>query len=462
MLLSLKTLLLLLPIAWSILRGPGVNEMFLLGGLFATSELLRTGNALRMLSAWPIFLLATLYALMRFLQPKMPSFQDLYVWPTALVTVFYAVPAGFCLWLWSREGGQEKVLWGYALFCLTLTAAGSLLVSAAGPENLVHVRGDDIDRSHPDPELKALWIFRTNDLVMDSIPISLFAVASLPIVLLPRLFRQKLVVCLGAALGVCISLAVLTRTMFLAALATLPTMLFLQYRGSYDRSRYLRRLFLSGLAATALGCVLLLRHGSGNIALLLHRFAQAGEDGRISLWRQSLSAIASNPMGGGFHYLRGGYWAHSVFLDFLLAGGLPAGLPMLALYGFVFAKASVAIRRTNIMSEPMGVALIGGLIASFSASMVGTVQACWIAFTYLAGSYAVALLDAQPGGMARAGVARHSNLPGQHGVRIAPARQPSRRATARARGNPPGPRTIQRGVPFARGQRLSARTAWHV
>lgn len=439
MFLSLKTLLLLVPIAWSILHGPNGNVVFVLGGLFATFELLRTGSTLRLVRAWPIFMLVTLYAIASFVGPDVPYFQDPYPWRTALVTVFYAIPGGFCLGLWSRDAGQEKVLWGYVVFCLALAAVGLFLVRAAGPENLVHSGGDYVHRTHAGAQGVHLWIFKGDDIIVDTIPLSIFAVGALPVILLPRLFWPKLVLSVGAALGIYISLSVVTRTMFLAALATAAIMVPLQLRASHDRRKYLWRLLLAGLAATALICVLLLTHATGNVTLLFHRLSQAGQDGRLEIWSESLSRISSYPLGGGITYLRSQFWAHNVILDFLLTVGLPGALPMVALYGFVFASVCVAAGRTDIMTEPVGVALLGGLMASFTASMVEVVKPSWLAFTCLAGCYSLALVDVDLQRVAEVLAAKYRKLRG---------RPVSRLAFARRRGPPAAqarPRTACQG-----------------
>ena len=153
MLLSLKTMCLLAPIAWTLLHGPKHLAVFVFGALFGIFDLVRSGNAVRLVRTWPIFLLVAMSRPDKLRRSGLSSLAG-YV-PSGVQplprTVSYAVPAGFCLSLWGRGHGQKNVLWGYLIFCLSLTAAGLFLVTASGPENLVHFRGNEIAQEimHP-------------------------------------------------------------------------------------------------------------------------------------------------------------------------------------------------------------------------------------------------------------------------------------------------------------------------
>jgi hypothetical protein len=400
MLTTLKTLFLLMPVAWTILHGPQDVKLFFIVGLFAICDLTFKGKILKLIHVWPMILLGGLYAMINFLAPRLFGFQvadflDSYNWHMICATTFYGISVGFCLGIWSQKNGQKKVFWGYALFCLGLAVIGWQLINAAGAEDFVHISNSEIDRGNVNDEGVKVLVFQAGNLIIDAIPMAIFAVTALPATLISKWFWPKLVIWIAAGIGIYFNVLVATRTMILAGIATLALLVPLQLYVSRHRKQLSRNLVFLGAVGAAFGTILLLSKGVDGISPLIQRVSNAGGDVRLEVWREAFPLIVNYPAGGGISHLTTAYWGHNLFLDSALINGLLGALVMLMLYGFIFTVVYKGIGRANLLNQPLGVALIGGLIGSFLASMVHPPQPAFIAFALLVGCYAFASMEEQ-------------------------------------------------------------------
>jgi O-antigen ligase len=393
MILFLKTFILLLPLAWPIMGAPIGNKMFLVWGIFGLIELGRIKGAIWELKrAWPIAGLVMVYVAIRFLTPEVNELQETYDFRLAIYTVVYSIPSGFCLGFWSRNGnaGQRSVFWGYILFCLGLVVAGCFMVNAEGARDVLTWTNEGLSRSNPATGVVYLRFFQLDNVVIGVVPFSIFSLSALPAIITPGQIWPKVTLMAAISGAIYINLMVGTRTAFFGALVAIVCLMLLPLRTERFK-KLLRRFMIMGgliLSAGAVGLFL----DRDKFYFLVDRFSQTIEDERLYIWRESLALMMYYPMGGGLVHLSEAPWAHNLFLDFALLGGIPAMIVMLALYGFVFVAAWRAIRDAKIFDKPLGVALIGGLVGSFAVNMLMPPVPVFIMFTTLVGSYALASL----------------------------------------------------------------------
>jgi len=395
MMMTLKTLLLLTPIAWTILHGPMDTKVFILVGLFAVAELTVQGRLARIGQVWPMILLGGLYAVINFLSPKIYGFQvadflDSYNYRMICATVFYAIPAGFCLAAWGQKGGQKYTFLGYALFCLSLAVIGWQLINMAGADQFVQVDGDEIDREAVDGQGVQVLLFPAGNLMIDAIPMSIFAVTALSATLVSKWLWPRLVLWFAAGLGIYFNVMVATRTMILAAFVTLAILAPLQVAASKHRKKLLGSLLIIGAFGIIFALLLKAANIGGGSTPLAQRFLNMGGDARIDVWREAVPLVFDYPAGGGIVHLSAESWGHNLFLDCALINGLLGALVMLTLYGFIFFVVVRGIRQAGILAQPLGIALVGGFMGSFLCNMVHPPQPAFIAFALMVGSYAVA------------------------------------------------------------------------
>jgi O-antigen ligase len=228
--------------------------------------------------------------------------------------------------------------------------------------------------------------------MIDAIPMSIFAVTAISATFASQWALPKLVLWFAAALGIYFNLVVATRTMILAAFATLAILVPVQLFTSQRRNRLVAAVFIVGALAGISALISLAATAGGGASPLLQRISNVGDDGRLAVWQEAIPLVFDYPAGGGIVHLSAESWGHNLFLDAALINGWLGTLVMFTLYGFIFFVVVRSIRRAGMLTQPVGIALTGGLIGSFMASMVHPPQPAFITFALLAGSFSVALL----------------------------------------------------------------------
>jgi O-antigen ligase len=380
----IKAFILLLPLGWFILQGPGALKVFLIGGAFALIELARTASLRSMRSAWPIPCLVGLYLVAGWIAPEIDAMAETYGVSGAVATVCYGVPAGFCIALWSRKepGG---VLLAFVLFGLGLAVAANGLIRAVGAESLLIESASEVVRGNPDADFVFLGIFKASNVVIGIIPMTAFAIGALPLLLLPGWTLQKILLILASIAGVYGNILVATRTTLLAATLSFTCVFtLLYYKGAIKRARMILML----LVCIASGVLLVIGLELGNrLDPLMERFSQLGSDARFDIWKESATLLWNNPLGIGKYNLPSAIWAHNLFLDFGLTNGWLGMASMLALHGFIFYSIWRAVQKTDILAQPVGVVFLSVVLATFFISFTEPPQGDLLAFSYLMCGY---------------------------------------------------------------------------
>jgi O-antigen ligase len=342
---------------------------------------------------WPILVLASAYAAVNVISPRVfgyrvDEWQDSYNWRMAMATVFYAVPAGICLAVWSQQGRQKHVFMGYALFCLFICVCGWGLIKTVGTDQFVSTNGDEVSRENGNIQGVKFLVFQAGNLMIDAIPMAVLAVTALSATIFCKWFWPRMVIWAAAALGIYFNLVVATRTMIVAAGAALVIVLTAQVLVSPHRKKLIGTLLAAGFLVMAAAGVYLVAKSDGGSNALMQRFTKVGDDTRLDVWRQAIPLIIDYPAGGGILHLGAESWGHNLFLDAALINGWLGFLVMSTLYAVIFFMVVSAVRVANILNEPLGVAMTAGLLGSFFSNMVHPPQPAFITFAMMVGCFA--------------------------------------------------------------------------
>lgn len=397
-----KSLFVFLPIAWQVMGGPAENQLTLLVAVFCLFQLLRIKGSSYLLSAcWPMGLLILAYIGTRLSAPEVDLDIDTYDLRSAVYSLLYPIPAGVCLYHWSRNDKSGRVVQAYLVFGLLLAVASCYLIKVAGIENIVVVSNSGIDRKGIPMGVDYLYFFRITNIAIGIIAFTVFAMASVPILFLKCQNTAKITEAVALCFAIFCNLAMVTRTGFVAmGFALLSTFVLYQmgnrHRGSWSAGQAvavgsgkiaLGVVFSTIIAIAGVGFVL--QTNATNLDYILQRFSKVGEDGRSDLMAEAWSLILQFPFGGGNERMTSLPWAHDIFLDFGLLGGFPAMAVaiVMALYGIKVLVA--AARHTGIMTNPLGICLVSGLCAGFVVSCIQPPNKALIFFINMALAYSI-------------------------------------------------------------------------
>ncbi len=376
-LLLAKTFLLLAPIAWFVFTGPSPYRVFLLGSIFALFEMFRLRSLRLLWSAWVIPLMVAVYLFAGAVAPAIDADLQSFDARMAVVTVCYGVPAGFCLGLWCRKEPQS-VLMAFILFTLTLTLGALTLIHTVGVDKIITMTEYESSRKNPDQASTFLGVFKPENIIIGIIPMTLFALGSLPLVCLPKQKLPKAFLIGAATVGTYVNIAVATRTTIVAsAISFVCIIALLCGTGVVKVSRI--AVILSLILGIGLMCLSVV-----NLDLLTvaERLSKMGYDSRFDLWSQSIKLILDNPLGAGKEHPFA-IWAHNLFLDFGLTNGLLGMAAMTILFGFIFNSVKKLVRRSNNLSQPCVLVLVSSFGVCFLVQLTMPPSPALIAFSYL-------------------------------------------------------------------------------
>jgi len=195
------------------MESPIGDKLFLLGGIFGLAELCRIRGAIWELKRpSPMAVLVMLDTIIRVLAPTVNESEETYDLRRAFYSVFYAVPAAFCLRYWSRNSGRIPVFLAYALFCVALVIAGWFMINAPGADRIITSTNESLSRNNPEEMIHYLGFFKIDDVIIGVIPFAIFAMSGDPAVITPRCFWPKLILLSAAFGGFWLNLAVVTES----------------------------------------------------------------------------------------------------------------------------------------------------------------------------------------------------------------------------------------------------------
>ncbi len=384
----IKAFVLLLPLGWFILAGPNAFRVFSIGSIFALIELTRASSMRQTLRAWPIPLITGFYLIAGWIAPEVDEAVKSFDFSAAVGTMCYSIPAGFCFAHWSRKE-PGAVLLGFVFFALALVIAANGLIKTVGIENILVLSENEITRVNPDSGFVFLGIFKPINVVIGIIPMTIFAVSSLPLLLLPGWKPQKILIVIASIGAIYANLSVATRTTLLAAALSFACIgPLLYFKGKIKRARVILILLVCIVSGAVFSKSLLISNLSNPVA---ERLQQIMDDGRFYIWMDSAKVLWNNPLGGGNGKLASELpWAHNLFLDFGLTHGWLGMASMLVLYGFIFYSVLRAIRKTNILTQPVGIVFLSVFLAMFFVAITEPPNSALIAFSYLTCCYCLA------------------------------------------------------------------------
>jgi hypothetical protein len=374
---------LLLPLGWYIIGGPSSLKLFLIGGIYAVIELARASALRSLWRAWPIPVTVSFYLIAGLVAPQINFESESYGVGAAAATVCYAVPAGFCLAFLSRKD-PRTVLLAFSIFALGLALAANALIRAVGIENIVKLTNESFVRENPDSVPVFLRIFKISNVGIGIIPMTMFALAALPLLAMPGWKLQKLVIIIASIGAIYVNVEVATRTTLLVAALTYPCIVTLLYlKGVIKASRMVLILFVCIVAAGVFAGASDL---SGLFDPLTQRMSDVGHDVRFDVWQESVMLLWNNPLGSGKSN-PSALWAHNLFLDCGLTNGIFGMASILILYGFIFYSVLRIIKKTDILAQPVGVVLVSVFVASFFIAMTEPPSPWIFAFSYFTCCY---------------------------------------------------------------------------
>jgi hypothetical protein len=388
---TIKALALFFPLGWFALAGPNALRMFLAGAIFALFELNRARLLPSLRHAWPVPLLVCLYAIGGWIAPSVEVDTHNFEANAAVSTACYGVTAGFCLAYWSRRYTRATLL-AFLLFALVLTVAANVLIRTVGVENIVKVSESELVRENPDEEFVFMSIFKPTNVIIGIVPMTLFALAALPLLLLPRQGPYKVLLILTSIGAIYANLIVVTRTTIMATMLSFGCVLvLLTLRGSIKKRWIGVFLMTCCLSAVILATS---SHFAGSFGRLTDRFSSLMDDGRIGLWRDGAKLVWDYPLGGGMVGLIEYPWAHNLFLDCGLTNGWIGMTSMLVLFGLFSCVVARVIQKTNVLEQPFGLVLVSLFVAGVLISLTEPPNSALVVVSYMVYSYCLGIEDA--------------------------------------------------------------------
>jgi len=364
---------------WYILGGPNPYKVFFFGGTFALVELAKAGLLRALWRAWPIPLMVGLYLIAGWIAPQIDVELESYGVSAAVGTAYYGVAAGFCLALWSRKE-PGAVLLGFISFAFGLVIAANEIIREIGIENIIKLSNNEFERENPESGIIFMGIFRIYNVIIGVIPMTVFALAALPLLLFVGMNLHKLLVIIASIGAIYANIVVATRTTLLAAALTyLCVFIVLYLKRAINMSRFTVILLVWILSGVAFTRALDL---GGLFEPLMKRISEVGQDSRFNNWRESAVLLWNNPLGSGKDH-PSEVWAHNLFLDSGLTNGLFGMLSMLVLYGFMFYSTLRVMQRTDILRQPVAVVFLSAFLASFFIAVTEPPNSSLISFSYL-------------------------------------------------------------------------------
>ncbi len=399
----IKSLVLLLPIFWSILIGPAELKVYLVVGILAVIELAQADLIRSLRLAWPIPLLVGVYLIGGWVAPATELEARTYGVTQALATVCYGVPAGLCLAFWNRKE-PGAVLLAFGLFALALAAAAIALIQTVGVGNIIKLTSSSFVRANPDDQvIDFLWIFRSENVIIGIIPMTIFALASLPLLLLPGWKLEKSLLIIAAIAAGYANIMVVTRTTLVAAALTCLCIFTLLYIKRVIKRSRMVLVFLVFLVMIGSGVMVA---GGSFFSRLLDpltaRLSEIQDDGRFAGWQESGVLIWDNPVGSGKVRPLSTYWAHNLFLDCGLTNGWLGIAAMVVLYGLMAHSMLRTIQTPGDLRQPLVLVLVSEFVAIFFIAMTQPPNASLLAFSYLCCCYCLgAKVEAARGNLRR-------------------------------------------------------------
>ncbi|MSU35316.1 MAG: O-antigen ligase domain-containing protein [Pedosphaera sp.] len=308
--------LLLTPLGWITVNGIYHRQTFLIVGVISMGFVAFMGLLPRMAQNFALFVFVALFGLFTRYFPQVET----YDWKDILTGTFYAVTAGTVLGAARERRSALSLVTALVALAASTTFIAILMVRSAG--------GAGALRNEYEMEVETAGILfgglmGDKNVVIGVIPMTTCSLSLLPFVILQpfRWLNLLLVPTIAAALYV--NVAVASRTALTVALITTMGFLIYAIRQGSQRGRYAVAVILSAAVVIPVSG-LIFPSIEQYLEPVIKRFAHVAEDGRLSLWGEGIDLLIRNPFGNGIQQFTQHQWAHNLFLDVGLNGGIVA------------------------------------------------------------------------------------------------------------------------------------------
>jgi hypothetical protein len=360
---AFQLLLAMGPLAVLVMLGPSDSAAMILGGIVSLALCWKDITVRDIKSVMPVVVGIGTYAVLAIVNR---AHVDSYFGHYAILSVFYALPAGWVVRGIIRNGRSESVALAFAIFSLFLCVAAVKAIQASGVEGIVNVTTSDVSRTNRIGDQAFYWrFFYISNVIVGIIPYTFFALCGAIILFIRVRLMTKFFLIAAFALGVYVNFLVVTRTALAAAAITF-ILLFLGVLRSRTKLN---------VAAVAVGAICVIAV-AGYLAIMLRfeslslidRFLRTGEDGRWVIWKESIQLLAEYPMGGGVVRLRSAYWGHNLFLDIGLTTGLLGMLAVTTAIGSIVWRLFNMARRKQLLTDPGSIYMVCFFVGGFIVS----------------------------------------------------------------------------------------------
>jgi hypothetical protein len=376
--------ILLSPLAWIVLDGPKVAYAEILGGIVAMGYLVSKRQAMAWTRVAPALFFISVYAACAYIvrEPR-----DLFPFQAVLLLSFYGFLTGLCLRRISEDGQQGAVASALVWFALILAGIALIIIMTPGSAKIISSsEGGELSRANALNEngVTYLRFFNIVNIIIGLISFTLFGLSLFPILLTAGTVPIRLLALGAITLAAYINLQIATRTTFTASALASGLILALVFR----KVPFRRRLIFGAITIvlTIAGYFYVTRN-KDVFRFLGNRFADASQDSRIAIWKESLHILVRTPDGSGIRKLTTHSWAHNMFLDVGLANGWIALGAMLGLCSVAFFFAWRASRRGGFSESSPNVIMLAWLISGFLALMVAPPLLPLLAMLFIGTAY---------------------------------------------------------------------------
>lgn len=346
--------LLLAPLGWITVNGIYHRQAFLIVGAISIGFVAFNGLLPRLAHNFALFVFVALYALFTRYFPQV----DTYDWKDILTGTFYAVTAGTVLGTAREKRSALSLVTALVTLAASTTLIAILMVRSAG--------GAGALRNEYEMEVETAGILfgglmGDKNVVIGVIPMTTCALSLLPFVILQPFRWLNLLLVPTVAAALYVNVAVASRTALAVALITTTAFLIYAGRQRSQRGRYAVAVMLSAAMIIPV-IVFILPSVEHYLDPVIQRFTLVADDGRFNLWIEAIELLIRNPFGNGIQQFTQHQWAHNLFLDVGLNGGIVA-IVMVAGYHLLALTIARRFHQMNLVepSTPETVLVMFGL-----------------------------------------------------------------------------------------------------
>lgn len=374
---------LLTPLAWIVLNGPHLALLEVVVGMSALAWLAAKGQVFALLRLIPFLCAGFLYAFTAYVANDRPDLV-MYSYQTALLLLFYGLPAGLCLRRLAQGEGSGV---GCALLVLAIGMAAISLLILRLPE-VQRITGEvtgSFQRTNGEEDtIVYLRFFSITNIIIGVIPFTIFGLAALPLALVTPYLGLRVLAVTAVGVAAFANILIATRTALLAAICSSVVVLILALPTVPARR------WLISLGVVMIPGVVAVAYFGGETErfnYLLSRFAEAGNDGRLGIWAEGWALLQRHPGGQAAASLQSHSWAHNLFLDVGITHGWVAVVAVLAMFVYAYYQVARRLLGGGFFASAANPLMLGWLIATSFAGMMQPPQPVFLAVLHLAAGY---------------------------------------------------------------------------